>query len=381
MKILYIANVRIPTEKAHGLQIMKMCEAFTKAGSIVKLVLPTRKNFQLKNAVPFDFYKINHLFDLSYLKTHDPVWLMKLPFGLYLKIQSTLYTFSLWRYLKKNIKDRVDVIYTRDEYLLPFLNQFAEKLVWEAHNLPQKRNYYLKYWRRCHKIIAITAGLKNELVRMGLDPKRILVAPDGVDLNEFSKITADQAEIRKRLSLPLNKKIIMYTGHLYDWKGAHTLARVAPDLTGNELLVFVGGTNREALDFKNKFGREKNILIAGHVNHDLIPSYLAAADVLVLPNSAKKEISRSYTSPMKLFEYLAAKKPIVASDLPSIREILNEDNAILVEPDSSSALAVAINRLLNNPQLANDIASKSNQDVDQYSWSNRAKNIISFISK
>jgi glycosyltransferase involved in cell wall biosynthesis len=371
--------VRIPTEKAHGLQIMKMCEAFTQAGIELELILPCRKNPKHKDSDPFDLYRLKSRFKIVKLPIIDPVWLLKLRQGTYIKFELIFYLIPLFIYLffKKNKSQYI--LYTRDCYLLPLLELFSKEVVWEVHDLPKRKNFYLKYLQACHMIIAITNGLNDELVRLGVAADKILVAPDGVDLEDFEKITEDQATIRKKLDLPLDKKIIMYAGHLYDWKGADILAEAAGNFSGNELFVFVGGTEREVAEFKSKFGNNGNILIVGQVNHELIAYYLKAADILVLPNSGKKVISRLYTSPMKLFEYLAAGKPIVASDLPSIREILSDQNSCLVEPDSAEALAAGLKKILSDPVFAGNLGKRSFLEARAYSWDLRAKSILKYL--
>jgi glycosyltransferase involved in cell wall biosynthesis len=105
---------------------------------------------------------------------------------------------------------------------------------------------------------------------------------------------------------------------------------------------------------------------------------LSAADALVLPNSAEKTISAEYTSPLKLFEYMAAGKPIVASDLQSVREVLDEGNACLVPPDNPKALAKGIHSVLDNPDYATRLGERAKADGVQYSWVCRAEAITSF---
>lgn len=121
--------------------------------------------------------------------------------------------------------------------------------------------------------------------------------------------------------------------------------------------------------------------MVGHRPHQEIPYWLKAADVLVLPNSAKEKISRFYTSPLKLFEYMASGTPIVASDLPSIREVLNEKNAVLVKPDSPEFLTAGIMKVLENPYLSDKISKQAFQDVQNYTWEKRAEKILRFIKK
>jgi len=377
-KILYFANVRIPTEKAHGYQVMKMCENFSSLGLQIELVLPTRLNKNFERVSPFEFYNLSENFRIKKIKSFDPVFLFGAPSGFYIKVQSVLFMISLFFFLLLKRNNPESIFYTRDEHLLPLLQMFSGRVVWEGHNLPKNKDFYLPLWQNCYKIITISKGLKNRLVNLGLSEDKILISPDGVDMNEFLSITDDKNELRKKLNLPIDKKIIFYTGHLYDWKGAQVLADSAKMLGRECLVVFVGGTDKDISEFKNR-NQSENILIVGRKLHEEIPYYLKAADVLVLPNSAKKDISNFYTSPIKLFEYMAAARPIVASALPSIKEILDQTNSILVEPDNPKALADGITKVLSNVELADSIAKKAFEKVGDYTWQKRAKIIDNFL--
>ena len=417
MKFFYFANSRIPTEKAHGIQIMNMCEVFalqmremtrntmrTNAEeNYVELVLPIRKNPYLKNIDPFEYYGVEKIFKIKKIFCPDPNFLMHLPDGIYIKVQSFLFIISLYFYCRgiMQMKTRLsageagndaDIFYTRDEYLLPILQKFSNRVIWEAHTLPKNTKHYLKYWQKCHKIIAITQGLKDELVALGLTADKILVAPDGVKFSSPFSVIPAKAEIpalREKLNLPLDKKIVMYTGHLYSWKGVDTLLELAktysqksnhqsPITNHQSLFVFLGGTEYDIKNFKQKANGLNNVLIFGHKPPQEIPEYLQAADVLVLPNSAKNE-KANWTSPLKMFEYMASGVPIVASDLPVIREILNENNAVLVEPDNAESLAKGIIKVLNEPENSAKLAKQAFEDVQKYSWTKRAEKIIKFI--
>ena len=115
--------------------------------------------------------------------------------------------------------------------------------------------------------------------------------------------------------------------------------------------MLVGGFEGETdvvQKYLNKNNLTKKVKLCGHQDHQKIPVYLKAADILALPNSGKTEMSRCYTSPLKLFEYMASQRPIIASNLPSIREILNEDTAVLVQADSPEKFAIEIIKLINN---------------------------------
>ena len=131
-----------------------------------------------------------------------------------------------------------------------------------------------------------------------------------------------------------------------------------------------------------KFVKKNNLeklLVLGHKEYSQIPFYLKAADCLILTGTQNYETSKSYTSPMKMFEYMASNRPIVASELPSFKEILNENNCIFVEPDNLESMAIGIQKALNDSVLSESISNQAYQDVQKYSWNDRAKAILEFI--
>ncbi|OGZ24848.1 MAG: hypothetical protein A2896_01635 [Candidatus Nealsonbacteria bacterium RIFCSPLOWO2_01_FULL_43_32] len=268
---------------------------------------------------------------------------------------------------------KADLVYTRDKFFLP-LSFFKKNFIFEAHTFPGHYLLYSLFLKRLKGIVAITQKLKESFIKRGIAPDKILVAPDGVDLDEFD-IKESQDECRIKLGFLRDKKIVLYSGHLYGWKGAQTLAEASPYLPENAEVYFVGGTKEDVEKFKIKNEKLK-INVVGHRPHSEIPFWLKSADVLVLPNSGQDEISQYWTSPMKLFEYMAAGRPIVASGLPSIREILNEENAVLVAPDNPQALAQGIKETLQNSEFSDKISNRAFQDVQQYTWQKRVEKIL-----
>ncbi|MBI5765893.1 glycosyltransferase family 4 protein [Candidatus Falkowbacteria bacterium] len=380
MKIIYIANARLPTEKAHGYQIMKMSEAFADLGADLILVYPSRAGRQIGGVNPQEYYGVKPNFSLECLRTPDPHWLMGLSGGIYIKLQSLFFIFRLFFYLLGKRGEREIIFYTRDSYLLPILKLFSPHVILEIHDLPHNYNFYLKYWCWLSGIVSITAGLKDRLVAAGLDGKNILVAPDAVDLKEFENLTQTKNELRNQLGLSPEKNLIIYSGHLYEWKGAQILADAAQYLSEKEEVIFIGGTDRDIIRFQEKNQPSAQIMILGRKPRKLIPSYLKAADILILPNSAKSEISKNYTSPLKLFEYMASGRPIVASNLDSLKEILTGSECVFFAPDDANDLAQKINNLLLDKDRAEKISANAYQKVKNYTWENRAKNIIEFIN-
>jgi len=121
----------------------------------------------------------------------------------------------------------------------------------------------------------------------------------------------------------------------------------------------------------------RRVILTGFVPPVQVPAYLQAADLLALPNSGAAEISRLYTSPLKLFEYLASGRPVIASDLPSIREILTHGlNGWLVPPDDPPALAAGITTLLDAPDLGSALARQGRAIARQHTWLKRAEGLM-----
>ena len=370
MKMVYIANVRIPTEKAHGIQIMKMCEAFANAGIDLELVVPKRRNAIIED--PFLYYGVKQNFKITRLFTLDFIGLVP-RIGFF--IESLTFFISAKRYLQKR---DFTVIYTR-EY---FTGLFFKKIILELHNIPRIMTSLFRYVvkNRISKLVIITQALKKAVLDIGINGNNVLVASDGVDLQKFA-LTAARDDARLKLNLPLHKKLALYAGHLFHWKGAQTLADATDFFPDDYIAVFVGGTNRDIKNFNLKNKHRIKVYIIGMMPYNTIPFFLRAADALILPNTNKSIQSRSYTSPMKLFEYMASGRPIVASDIPAVREILNDSNARFVKPDDPKSLAEGITSVIDNPDYSQTIARKARQDVLKYSWDKRALHIMQFIEQ
>src|SRR3989338_4041143 len=234
MTIFYIANIRLPTEKAHGLQIMKMCEQFAKRAD-TELVVPRR--FNPIKIDPFEYYGVNRSFEITRLPVLDLVKFGRFGFWLESLIFSKI--AAVYLFLKK-----ADVIYGRDEIPLYFLSFFKKNVFWEAHQ--GRVNFAVKrLLKKAAGVITISEGLKSyyKSKRDG-----ILVSPDAVDIDIFNS-DMSRLKCREKLGLPIDKKIVLYAGHLYDWKGAHVLLKASSDFGEDFLFFFVGGTADDILKF------------------------------------------------------------------------------------------------------------------------------------
>jgi glycosyltransferase involved in cell wall biosynthesis len=369
MKLTYLANIRLPTEKAHGIQIMKMCEAFARTGTQVELVVPKRHNAIVED--PFDYYGVERIFTITTLPAYSLVGWGRSGF----LIQAIGFARAVRRYLRQT---KPDIVYSRDKVVLLLLPQ-TTPFVWEIHTGESRRVARI-LGKRAKAIVAITNSLAVECDALGIPREKIIVAHDGVDLKQFS-VLISQKEARQKLGMPLDKKLVVYTGHLYAHKGADTLAEAMIFFAPDVLAVIVGGTETDLKRFRATYRDSKNILIVGQRPHADIPHYLKAADVLVLPNSMTSEASRLHTSPMKLFEYMASGVPIVASDVPSLREIIDESMANFFTPDDPESLARVVSDVFARYPLALEKASKTRAIATRYSWDARAHNILACMHR
>lgn len=359
MKLLYLANARMPTEKAHGAQIVKNCEAFANLGHDVTLVVPWRFN-KLSRENPFDYYGVEKNFQVARLPSLDLVRFGRLGFI----IQTLTFTLSCFIYA---LLSRAQVYYSREHIVLWPISFIKSNLIWEPHD--GKWNFMVAgVAKRAGKIAAITHGVKNYLVERGVKAEKVLVAPDGIDPNDFAN-PESRAEARKRLGIDANAKVAMYLGHLHEWKGYRTLleaSKLLPDIK----IVLSGGSEKQLTELHRQYPEVKFLGVTPY--RDLANNQ-QAADVLVVPNTAREAISEHFTSPLKVFAHMTSEVPIVASDLPSLREVLNEQNAILVTPDNPEALAKGITGAISSP---GEIAREAKKNVEDYTWAKRAREIM-----
>jgi len=378
MKLTYIANVRLPTEKAHGIQIMKMCESFAKTGAKVTLIAPFRiqPDPKLRTQDSFKYYGASRNFRIKTLPCIDLIWLEDFLGKWTYWVQELTFSLAVFLY---ELFHGEDVVYTRDDFVAAGLARF-KKVVFEAYVWPEKGHFWYSSWMPKLKSLVVISNTLKKKYEQWFPANKILVAHDGVDLKAFAHLPS-KSRARKMLGMPQNKQIAIYTGHLYPWKGVDTIIRAA-SLIPSCLFYIVGGTHEDIEKYRSVIEKAKlkNVTLVGHVPPTKVPRYLAASDVLLLPNSAKYKISKEYTSPLKLFEYMAAKRPILASDVPSSREILKDGkNAVLFKADNAEDFAKKLSRLFAQRKLSVNTAAKAYKDVQAYSWDRRSRSILRFI--
>lgn len=366
MNILYIANARIPTEKAHGVQIMKACEAFVRAGNELELLIPNRKNPIQED--PFSYYNIKTTFPIKKLFTFDTIgWgsfgyiFQSVLFGLFAQ-------FHIWNYRE------LDIVYGRDEIVLSVIGLLTnKKIFWESHD--GSWNKWARYLvRRAAGVVVVTSGAIDFYTEHGVPRGRLLAVSNGIDLEDFA-YPESKEEARRRLHLPLDKNIALYIGRLDGWKGAETLLK-ASELLPDFIRVVVIGGEKEQID--GLFINYPKVIFLGYRPYAELSNNQAAADVLIVPNTGKNEISMRFTSPLKLIAHMASHRPLVVSDLPTTRWIA-DGAAFFVSPDDPNALARGIQYVFSNPHHADGLVKIAEERVKVFSWSKRAGRILDFL--
>lgn len=379
-KLYLIFHGRFPSEKAAALFTAKNAESFSRAGVDVEVIVPKRQGIQAQTA--HDYFGVERIFKISALPAIDlfdfNLFGLRCPRKIAFYISFISFSGSCFFFIRRQAKFS-DIIYSNESLPL-FLASFVHKNnFYEMHDFPESKLFLFGVFLKRMRWVLVHNRWKmnrlHEVFKVSAD--KIIHEPNAVDVGEFD-IAVNKDETRRNLALPLDKKIVMYTGHLYGWKGVDTLAKAATNLPAEYLVVFVGGTEKDIKSFKEKYGDDPHILIAGYKKHSEIPLWQKAADVLVLPNTAKENISKYYTSPMKLFEYAASSRPIVASRIPSIAELVDEQTVFLVEPDDAVALADGIRRVCENETMALSLVNAAYVWVGEHTWTKRAKRILRF---
>jgi glycosyltransferase involved in cell wall biosynthesis len=386
LTILYFADIRFPLERANGIQTAETCHALARRGHDVTLVV--RPDTQDPPRDPFEFYGLPPR--TGFHVEHAPVT------GPAVARRAGYLAFAAGRAMGAG---RADTLFTRDlglaAALLRIPRQLRPPVVYESHgyapevaralpelvataSVPSKRKLArlarreALVWRRADGYVTITEGLASEL-RERLGPRAdVAIVPDGVRLPSGERRTAT-------LTGPESLPVVAYSGHLYAWKGVDILLEAIARLPGVRGLV-IGGHEREpdlarVQSMAARLGIAERVQFTGLVPPSQVAGLLQAATVLVLPNPASA-ISTRFTSPLKLFEYMAAGRPIVATDLPALREVLRDgETAILVTPGDAGALADGIQRVVTDAPMAQRLAAAARVAVDDYTWDRRAERL------
>ncbi|MEH7308645.1 teichuronic acid biosynthesis protein TuaC [Neobacillus drentensis] len=353
MKILWITSV-YPSEEKPGLGVFHetQVQALIKLGVEVTVICPVPRNPALIRYVKRQ-YRANNGVPFKYIRNGVTVY--RPP---YLALPGQL------RWAQPDKRIAASILKTMSEYEIePDLihahfampSGGAARIVAEQKRLPwiltlhgSDVNIYPHYSSSAKKVFEQTVQAANQVLAVGqslklrakeLSGRDSIVLPIGVDLSQFQPADDSKWQIRRRLQLPEDKKIIVFIGRLTKAKGVFELAHSLKWLSNDVAIVFVGdGPAKEKLRQHSDYNRR--LFLTGQVENERVKDYLLASDVFALP---------SYTEgmPTVVIEALALKVPVICTAVGGIPELFGEHSQLLIESRSVSSLVNRINDILN----------------------------------
>lgn len=373
MRVYYIANFRMPSEKAHGIQVAKMCEALIEAGADLTLIVPRRKTDTRSLR---EFYGLRVDVPKQVLFAFD--WYTKGRILYY--ISSFSFMLSSFFFLWGKRHEKGSIVYTIDADNWSYAHVPLVPLPYfsEMHGSKPRTLINNFFFRHLSGAITINRLIKESLHTLfGISPERIIVEHDAVDITHFVPIP--RARARDRLGLPHSQKLILYVGRILAWKGLDILPEAARAVGDTVTLGIVGGTREQFVKVTAIADISENIIFYGGKDFAEMPVWIAAADAVLMTGTARNETSYQWTSPMKAFEYMACGAAIIAADTPAIREIVSIKNAYLYQPDNANSLAEVIRTVLENPQEAKRRGEAALAASKAHTWRGRADRVLQFI--
>ncbi|MCL4559645.1 MAG: glycosyltransferase [Chloroflexi bacterium] len=373
MKIACIAAARLPATTANSIQVMKVAHALAQLGHEVRLFVPAGEVGEI--AAWEDLARIYGLitrFEIQWIPTR-PAW--------------KRYDLA-WKALQQAGRWHADLVYTWTAQAgLPALAR-RMPVILEVHDRPSGKigpllfGWFLR-WPGRKRLLVITRALQRILEQRfhhSFLPGQVVIAPNGVDLERYVDLP-DPPAARQKLGLREGTTAV-YSGHFYSGRGVALLFALALNYPQVNFL-WVGGRPEDVTRMRERVAsaRLQNVDLTGFIDQPDLPLYQAAGEILLMPYEraiagSSGGNSADICSPMKMFDYLAAGRAILSSDLPVLHEVLNEANAVFCPPEDISAWQAALGRLLDNPDLRAQLGCQARRDASRFTWQSRAANSL-----
>lgn len=370
-RVFYVGSPELFSKGASSIYIMKMCQAMNNLGFNIELIFP---GYDSSKDI-FDYYGITERFKITTIPYTNLINRQVIH-----GIASLVYCRT--RKSKFDLVLTTNIIFT---YLATKL--FDIPTIYDAHHPPvngvaRKMFKSFKDSDNLLKFASNSRGLANIYIKEGLNEEKLVVSHNGVEIEKY-KMDRSLSQLRESLGLPVDAKIVCYCGNTYSGRGIEML--IDASLRFKDLVFLVVGGREVDNDRYVKISKERgvdNFLIKGFVPHTEVPKYLKASDVLVIPYSSDVTIkggtkAAEFTSPMKLFEYMAAGRPIISSTLPTITEVLeDEKTASLFEAGNLDSFCKKLDLVLTNPDYSKKLSENALSEVLNYTWEARVKKIF-----
>ena len=316
MKICYLANTAVPSTTASAIQIIKMCESFSKLKHKVLLITSNASDKKV-----FDFYGVRSKFQIKKLKKYN-----KFPLGF------KYYLFSLSSIIE-SLKFKPDVYITRNFFTSFLLTILGKKIILELHHGIEiegrivrfiVKNFNFFNYKSLLRLVAITNNVKSYYQKKFLiNASKIIVAPSGTSIE--NKFFNNISKNKKRLN-------IGYFGSLYKSRGVDLILKLSRMDRENKYFIF--GNLKNYKNIKNKY-HQHNLNLNDYLPYKSVPKNISKMDVLLMPYQEKIVAAGNigniidFTSPLKLFDYIACGKIIISSQVKVLEEILKEKKNVI----------------------------------------------------
>lgn len=387
LKFLYFAPGDIQIARVDRQCIVYFCEALSLLGVDVELVAMGIELHaaEITAVHPLDLYRIKNRFPVNIVQTqvHQQSggyrWAWR---------RLLMHTAQAMKYSSSRGQCKSVVFYTKNYgSAFAFMSvrrvmQTRSRIVFEIHR-PPLNAFQRHVLKKTDAVVANSQALAEALCKsQPLLSRKTIATHQGVNLDPYNETRMTKVEARQKLGLSTEKKLAVYTGKIFwRYREIDYLIKTAQLLSEEIELVLVGGRADHVARFQELIANEgiANVKFVGFVAPIVVHYYQFAADVLLLYYPSGIDLN-DYRSPGKLFEYMAAGRPIIAADYPVLREVLGADPAaVLVPPDAPTLLARAIAELLGDPARMESLATRALELAKQFTWEIRAKKILNFV--
>jgi len=371
--LVLVANARLPGVRAQSIQVTQAAAAFQRAGAQTTLLHAERRDTpQETTEAILEAQGVQPAPGLEIRSIRCSDWIDRMPRPLQY-IPARLQELSFARNAARRILTRypeAQVLSRELETARHLVREGHVRTSLELHRVPggaTRQRWLLEAAAGCRRVIAISGGVRDDLLELGVEEAKVTVEHDAYDPALFAELPS-KADARAELQVDPGRQVVVYTGGLLAWKGVDVLIEAARKLP-EPLFLIAGGMPDDVKRVRTLAAGLPNVRIDGFQPPARVPLYLACADVASMPNRSRPAISSRYTSPLKAFEYMAAGLPIVASDLPSLREALaGQAGVVYASPDDPESLGLALSEALEGP-LASSPALEA-------TWARRAERLL-----